>query len=120
MVLVLDAAVHMSAAGLAGVSLDRGGRIDDLQLVLIGRYGHVIARRDGNHRKRGACRLPAFGTAAQVVVRTVALDLHDDRIAGAFTGEPATGEVWLALGYAIVDCWVDRESGIHWTLLSHQ
>src|SRR5437879_11266069 len=31
--LVLDAAVHMRAADLAGVALDRRRRIDDLQLV---------------------------------------------------------------------------------------
>src|SRR5215211_7115480 len=35
MVLVLDATIHMNAARRAGVSLDRGARVDDPELVFV-------------------------------------------------------------------------------------
>src|SRR5258706_12753625 len=66
--LVLDATVHMRAANLAGVPLDRRCRIDDLKLVAVFKNGHVIPWHDSDHREDRAAGFPAFGAAAGMVV----------------------------------------------------
>ena len=70
--LVLDAAVHVGAAALAGVALDGGRGVDDLQLVAVLGHRDVVARHNGDDREHRAFRLPALGAAAGMVVGDVA------------------------------------------------
>ena len=97
MALVLDAAIHMRAAGLAGVPLDRRRRIDDLQLVAVLEHLDVVARHHGDHREGRAFGLPAFGAAAGVVVGDIALDADLDRLVLAFADQGSAGKVARAL-----------------------
>src|SRR2546421_11130658 len=73
MPLVLDAAEHMRAANPACMTLDRRRRIDHMELVTVLENGDVFARHDRNHREGRSLRLPAFLTAAGVVVGDVDL-----------------------------------------------
>ena len=43
----------------------------------------LVARHDGDLREQGACRLPAFGAPAHVVVRALRCDAHLHRVARA-------------------------------------
>src|SRR5437016_3974629 len=110
MALVLDAAVHMRAASLAGVTLDRRRRVNDLELVAVFENGHVVARDDSDDRKGGALGLPAFGAAAGVVVGDVPLDADLDGPVLAFADERAAGKAARALPDAVVNRWVDMNS----------
>src|SRR5712672_4021126 len=49
--LVLDAAVHMGAADLAGVPLDRRRGVDDLKLVAVLKHAHAVAWHHRDHRE---------------------------------------------------------------------
>src|ERR1700712_1436052 len=108
--LVLDPAVHMRAADLAGVSLDSGGRIDNLQLVAVFQHRHIFAWHDGAHREGRPAGLPAFGTAARVVVGDITLDADFDRFVPAFANKCTAGKATRALLDAVVDRWVDMNS----------
>ncbi len=77
--LVLDAAVHVRAANLASVPLDRRRRVDHVKFVAVLQNGHAVARDHGDHRKGGPVGFPAFGAAAGVVVGDVSLDADLDR-----------------------------------------
>src|SRR5262249_55931724 len=92
MALVLDPAVHMRAAGLAGVPLDHRRRIDDMQLVAVLEYGDVLPWHDGDDRERRTRRLPALGAAAGMIVGDVALDADLDRVVLAFADQRSAGE----------------------------
>ena len=67
--LVLDAAVHVRTALTASVALDRGARVNDLELVAVGDHLDSVARRHCDHGHERAGRLPAFSAAADVIVR---------------------------------------------------
>src|SRR5882757_628796 len=105
--LVLDAAVHMRAAGLAGVSLDRRRGVDDLQLVAVFEHRHIFARHNGDHREDRPVGLPAFGAAAGMIVRDIALDADLDRPVLAFADQGAAAKAARAFLYATVNRWVD-------------
>src|SRR6188508_2341656 len=107
---VLDAAVHMRTASLAGVPLDRCRRIDDMQLVAVFEHRHTVARHNGHDREGRAVGLPAFGAAAGVVVGDVALDADLDRLVLAFADQSAAGKAARAFLDAAVDRWVDLNS----------
>src|SRR4029077_13621177 len=114
--LVLDAAVHVHAAAAAGVALNGGFLIDDLQLVAIRGHADVVAAADADYREPRPLRLSAFGAAAGVVKGYVGADLHGHRVARALTGERATGEVRGAFLDSVIDrgvnfdCHVSRAS----------
>src|SRR5687767_8204600 len=108
--LVLDAAVHMRTAGLAGVALDRRRGIDNPKLVAVLEDAHIVARHRRHHREDGAAGLPAFGAAAGVVMGNVALDADLDRLVLAFAHQRAAGEAARALLDAAVNRWVDMYS----------
>src|SRR6185437_680146 len=110
MALVLDAAIHMRAAGLAGIALNYCGRIDDLQLLAVFEHRHVLARHYGDDRENRAFRLPALGAAAGVVVRDVALDADLDRLVLAFADERSAAEVARALLHAAIDRWMETNA----------
>lgn len=74
-VLGLDAAEQVHAARGARVALDGGGRVDDLELGLVGRHLEVVRRHDGNDGEEGAGRLPALGA------------LHMIRVSNSFRDE---------------------------------
>ena len=69
-----DATVHVGAAILAGVALDRRRLVDDVQLLLMRGDRQFGDRHDADDRKQGAVRLPALRAAAGMVVRDVAGD----------------------------------------------
>src|SRR5262249_15826420 len=104
---VLDAAIHMRAAALAGVTLDHRRRIDDLQLVAVLEHGHVLAGHHRDHRERCALRFPAFGAPASVVLPAVPLHAHLHRPVRAFADEGSAGKIARALLYAVVDRWME-------------
>src|SRR6185295_10411098 len=108
--LVLDAAVHMGTAHLAGVALDGRRGIYDLQLVAVFRHFHVVARHNGDHRKSCALWLPAFGAAAGMVMSDVAGDGNLDRLVLALADQGASGEAARALLHSVVNRWVDMNS----------
>src|SRR4030081_2233051 len=107
---VFNAAVHMRAAALAGVALDRRRRIDNLQLVAVFKHRDIFARHNGNHREGCPVGLPAFGAAAGVVMGDIALDADLDRLVLAFADEGAAGKGARAFLYAVVNRWVDMNS----------
>src|SRR5579871_1501877 len=89
---VLDAAVHMRAASLAGVALDHSGGVDDLQLVAVLQHRNVLPWHDGDDGEVCALRLPALGAAAGVVMGDVALDANLDGVVGAFADQGPSSE----------------------------
>src|SRR5262245_22286491 len=115
MALVLDAAVHVGAAGLAGVALDHRRGIDDLELVAVLEHGDVLARHHGHDREHRALRFPALGAAAGVVVRHVALDADFDLVIPAFADQRATCKAAAALLDALIDRGMECNS--HRTIL---
>ena len=75
MVLVLDAAVHVHAAAVAGMALDRRAwRRRPSACAPLAVTLELVARHDRDHREQRAGRLPALGAAAGVVEGDVALD----------------------------------------------
>src|SRR4029450_11174635 len=107
---VLDPAVHMRAAGLAGIALDRRRRVDYLQLVAVLRHLHIVARDHGDDGEGRPCGLPALGAAAGVVVGHIALDGDLDRPVRAFADKGAAGETAGPLLYAAINRWMDMSS----------
>jgi hypothetical protein len=59
-----DAAEHVHAAVLAGVTLDRGRLVDDGEFVLVGGDFELFAGYDAHDGEEGVGGLPAFGAAA--------------------------------------------------------
>src|ERR1035437_7831696 len=108
--LVLDAAVHMRAANLAGVPLDCRRGIDDVKLVAVFEHLHIVPRDDGEHRKDCALGFPAFGAAAGVVVGDIALDADLDRLVLAFADKRSAGKCARTLLYSAVNRWMDVNS----------
>lgn len=109
---LLDAAEEVDAAVTAGVALDDGGGVDDLELVLVGGHGDVLAGEDADDGEEGAGGLPALGAAAGVVVGDVALEVDGDFVGRALALEGAAGEVGVASGQPVVDEGVDVERHI--------
>lgn len=70
-VLDLDAAVQVSTAAGASVSLDSGAGVHNLQLGLVGGDGQVVSGHDADDGEQGASRLPALRAPAGVVVSYV-------------------------------------------------
>src|SRR4030095_4891706 len=91
-----DASVHVYAAAVAGMALDRGAAIDHGELLAVGGHAYVVLRHDGDHGEHRARRLPALGAAAGVVVSDVALDGDGDGIRGAVAAERAALEFLVA------------------------
>src|SRR5207248_5993817 len=100
---VLDPAVHMRTAGLAGIALDRRRRVDNLQLVAVLGYFHIVARDDGDDGEGRPRGLPAFGAAAGVVVGHIALDGDLDRPVRALADKGAAGVTARPLRYAATE-----------------
>src|SRR5258708_31805429 len=91
--LVLDAAVHMGTATLAGVPLDRRRRVDHAQLVAVLKNGHVVARDNRDHRKGCSFGFPALGATAGVIVGDIALDADLDRLLPALPAHASARQV---------------------------
>src|SRR5437588_12523937 len=114
MSLVLDPAVHVGAADLAGIALNGRALVDDRKLVAVLDHLDIVARHHRDHGEGRAVRLPAFGTAAGVVVRDVAGDRDLDRPVLALADQGAAGKAPRALLHAIVNRGVDMNS--HWII----
>lgn len=109
-VFLFDAAVHVDTAVGAGVTLDDGGGVDDLELGGVGLDGDIVARNDTDDGEKGAGGLPALGAATGVVVGDVALQRDNDLVGRAAALESSAGEIGVSLGEAIVD---ERVNGGH-------
>ena len=97
---VLDAAVHVRAADLAGVALDRRGRVNDLELVAV--FERIRSRSLPRQRQRRRRRSRLWGfqhleAAAGVVVGDIALDPDRDRLVLAFADQGAPGKAAQSL-----------------------
>lgn len=108
--MVFDAAIHVRAALLAGMALDGGARIDHLQLSGIFRDFNFVTRDNADHRKKGSCRFPAFGTAACMIMRNVTAHPHFHLIVLAATAERTAAEVRIALADSRIDRRMYRHS----------
>src|SRR5262245_65550050 len=84
---VLDAAVHVHAAIPAGVSLNGGVGIHDLELFSVLGHTELVARHNGDLREQGARRLPALGASTDVIIGALGRHAHLDGIARAFAHE---------------------------------
>ena len=93
MAFVLDPAVHVNAAFLAGMTLNGCFGIDDRKFVSVGGYADVVPRNDRNLRKKSACRFPAFRTAANVIVRTLSFDRYFNFVLCAGASQRATRKI---------------------------
>src|SRR6185436_6336294 len=93
MALVLDAPVHVHAAFLAGITLDRRLGIDNRELLAVRFHADLVARHDRDLREERALRLPALGAAADVVVRGLRPDRHLDPVLRAVAPERPTCEI---------------------------
>lgn len=109
-VLLLDTAEQVNAAGLAGVTLDGGARVDaknqimlevatgclsraiyvHVQLVTVGSDLDVVTGQNANEGEERTSGLPAFGAAAEVVVSDVALQGDSDLVGGTVAGNVAS------------------------------
>lgn len=87
-----DGTVEMDAAFLAGMPLDKCGRIDNGEFVGVFQHLDAVCRCDRNDGEGRAFRLPALGAAAGVIVRDVALDAHLHGIALAIANKRAAGK----------------------------
>src|SRR6185437_6088478 len=110
---VLDAAVHVDAALLAGVTLDGGGGVDHLELAGVRRDGELVAPDDRDLREQGAGRFPAFRAAADMVERALPGHRHLDGVLLALAGKRAAGEVLRAGLDAVIDGGVNRNRAGH-------
>src|SRR5436305_10269552 len=108
--LVFDAAVHMRAANLASVALDRRRGIDDLKLVAVFQHLDVVARDHRDDGEGRTLRLPALGAAAGVIMGNVAGDGDLDRLVLALADQGAAGKAARALLHSVVNRWVDMNS----------
>src|SRR6516165_5816974 len=102
MLVVLDAAVHVHAAIPAGVPLNGGGGIYDLELVGILGHTELVARHNGDLREQCARGLPAFGASTDVIIGALGRNAHLAGIARAFANERAPREVRRAGTHAVV------------------
>src|ERR1700745_4127944 len=93
---VLDAAVHVYAALLAGVPLNGGVGVHDLELVSILGHTELVARHDRDLREQRARGLPAFGAPTDVIIGALGRNVHLDGVARAFAHERPSREVWRA------------------------
>lgn len=109
-VLVLNATEQVDAAVLAGVTLDDGRGVDNLELVTIGCDLKLVPRDNSYNREQRSGRFPALRAAAGVVVEHIATESDLDGARFAVTLELSTFEVRVALGEAVVDGRMDVES----------
>jgi hypothetical protein len=91
---VLDPAVHMYAAALAGVTLNSGVGIDDHELARVFRHRQLVARHHRHYREERTRRLPALRAAASMIVGGLRIDRDFDRILRAFADECAAGKIF--------------------------
>jgi len=85
--LVLDAAVHVNAAPGAGVALNRRTRVDNLELLAVGRDGDLGPAMPRRTTENSApLGFPALGAAARMIERHVRPDADRDRRLGALAG----------------------------------
>ena len=109
-IVLLDAAEHVRAAGAAGVALNCGVCVDDVELVAVGGHLHGVFGDDSDDGEERARGFPAFGAAAGVVVGDVALEAYDHLVLGAAAVEVSSRELGVAFGDAFVDGRVEGES----------
>ena len=102
-VFVFDAAKHVHAAGLAGVALDRGLRVNHLQFFGVRSDMQRVARDNTHDGKNSAAGLPAFAATAGVVVGNLGVHAHLDGVLGAMAFKGAAREVGSTFGVGMGD-----------------
>jgi hypothetical protein len=93
MLRILDAAVHMYAAGSAGVALNGRIGVHDLEPFGILGDAQLIARHDGDLGEQRTCGFPALGASTHVIVGALRRYAHLDGIARALAHERPAREV---------------------------
>jgi hypothetical protein len=83
--------VHATTA--ASVAFDNGVGIDDFQFVRVRGHGQILTANDCDLGEQRAGRLPAFGAAADMIVRALAFDRDSDFIIGAVTEQRTARKV---------------------------
>lgn len=99
----LNAAEQMSAAFLAGVALNGGCLVENLELVCVGSHGEVLLGDYTNDGEESTGGLPALRTSAGVVVGDVALDGDCDFVLRAETVEVSAGKIGVTFGDTVVN-----------------
>ena len=113
MAAVLDAAIHMNAAALAGMPLNGGGGIHDRKFVRVRRDADIIARHHRDLREQGAFGLPALRAAAGMIVSDLPLDRHLNGVLVAMEGKRPAREIRRAGFYTLIDGRVDLDRACH-------
>jgi hypothetical protein len=107
----LDAAKHVHAAVLARVALDHGRRVDDSELVGVGRDAELLSGNDADDGEERAVGFPALCTAARVVESDVRVESDFYGLRGAFAAKLAAGAIVCLLLDAAVDGGVEGGHG---------
>src|SRR6266498_1640605 len=120
MALVLDPAIHVDAALLAGMPLNRRLGIHDRELVPVRLDAQVVAPYDGDLREQRPLRLPTLGAAAHVIVRALPLDRYLDLILRAIAQQRPACKVLRRGFQSTVDRWMyldtSHDDSSFWTL----
>jgi len=98
-----DAAEHVHAAVFAGVALDHGRLVDDVQLLAVGGDGELVAGYDSDDAKEGVVGFPAFGAAAGMVEGHIGVEGDFDGLRLALAAKLAAVAVVCLLLDAAVD-----------------
>ena len=99
----------MNTTVSAGMSLNSGALVNDVELVLVGSHLELVLGDNTNDGEEGALGLPALGAAAGVVVGNIARKDNLNRVALAVASTLAAFEIVAALGEAVVDRGVKRD-----------
>jgi len=109
---VLDAAIHMDAAVLAGVPLNGRRRVDDRQLLCVRGDTEVVPRHYRDLGEQGALGFPALGATAEMVVRALPLDRHFDGILRTSAQQRAAREIRRTSLHTLIHVRVNRYSHV--------
>lgn len=109
-IVLLNAAEHVRAAGAASVALNCGVCVDDAQLVGVGGHLDGVFGDDSDDGEECARGFPALGAATGMIVGDVALEVYDHFVLGAAAVEVSSRELGVALSDAFVDGRVEGES----------
>jgi hypothetical protein len=110
---IFDAAVHMNAAAAAGMALNCGRGIDNLQLIAIRRHLNLIPRDHGDNREKISRRLPALRTTAGMIMGRLRAYRHRDGVVFAFANERAARKIRLTGLNSIIHRGMDANVAWH-------
>src|SRR5258707_612519 len=107
--LVLDASVHVYAAGRTGVALDPRLLVHDPQLVTVRGHCDLVPRGHADEREQRALGLPALAAAADVIECRVVRNANAHWVVRTPARENATGETSLTRNHPLIDSGMNRK-----------